>query len=64
MRESENQYDSDGAVMNGFDYGLHVWVVGGVVKNCGHRGDSQGCCNARRYATQAVKFIEGHEVRP
>lgn len=59
----EIQVDADGAVMNGFDYALQVWVIGGVVQNCGHEGFSNDCCNARRYASQCVKYIEGHEVR-
>lgn len=62
MRTSENQYDADGAVLNGFDYRLQVWVVGGIVQNCGHPASSAVCCNARRYATRAVKYIEGREV--
>ena len=63
---NETQYDSDGAVFNGFDYRLQVWVVGGVVKMCGHSdnlefGHGRGC-NGARYATRAVKYIDGHEV--
>jgi len=65
-RLSQNQYDSDGAVLNGFDYQLQVWVQGGMVQTCGHVGGWDKslcrCCNAKRYATLAVKYIEGHQV--
>ena len=47
----ENQVDADGAVFNGFDYSLQVWVVGGVVQMCGHPdAAARGCCNASKYA--------------
>ena len=59
--ETENQYDSDGAVMNGFDYALQVWVVGGIVQSCPNFGECD--CNGDRYATRAVKYLDGHEVR-
>lgn len=57
------QVDADGALLNGFDYSLQVWVIGGVVQNCGHVSGAAPCCNARRYAGQCVKYIDGHEIR-
>jgi len=59
--ETENQYDSDGAVMNGYDSALAVWVVGGIVQSC--LGLNECDCNGDRYATRAVKYLPGHEVR-
>lgn len=56
--------DADGAVMNGFDYALQVWVVGGVVQNCEHPDRaSRTCCNASKYAGQCVKYVPGHQER-
>jgi hypothetical protein len=50
-RESSNEYGPSGALLNGFDYDLQVWVKHGRVLPCGHAA-SMGptCCNGRRYA--------------
>jgi hypothetical protein len=43
---------------NGFDYELQVWVVGGIIQNCGHpammRFQDRPCCNAYRLAGQKI----------
>lgn len=66
MRESNDEI-KDGAVWDGFDYALNVWVKEGVVLRCGHAFDIDSvkgwCCNASRYAGQKIAVIPGHEVR-
>ena len=33
-----------------YDYELQVWVVRGIVQDCGHPAHMLACCNRRRYA--------------
>ena len=52
----------DGAVWNGYDYALQVWVLDGVVQDCGHFTLCPTlCCNARRYEGLNVRDIAGHD---
>jgi hypothetical protein len=53
MRQSTDQTDASGNVLNGFDYGLQVWVTAGVILRCGHPGE-RCSCNARRFAGMTV----------
>jgi hypothetical protein len=53
MRQSTDQFDARGDVLNGFDYGLQVWVTAGVILRCGHPGE-RCSCNARRFAGMTV----------
>jgi len=50
-----------GRVWNGFDYELQVWVVDGIIQNCGHpvvmRHQDRPCCNAYRLAGQKILDI-------
>lgn len=55
MRRSSNE-EIDGRLVNGFDYDLQVWVLGGVVQDCGHpSGGTRGCCNARMYSGRTLE---------
>lgn len=62
MTNEDLQLDAEGCVFNGFDYALQVWVIGGVVQNCGHPRPREGCCNGAKYAGRCVAYIPGHEV--
>ena len=50
-----------GRVWNGFDYKLQVWVVDGIIQNCGHPAtmcfQDRPCCNAYRLAGQKILDI-------
>lgn len=61
MRASVNEIGEHGAIHNGYDYQIQVWVLGGIVQPCGHPAVDCGC-NARRYAGQAIVAIPFHEV--
>jgi len=56
----------DGAIYNGFDYELQVWIVDGIIQDCGHPRTPEkghGCCNARRLHGRKVRDVQGREVR-
>ncbi|MDD5007298.1 MAG: hypothetical protein PHC68_02710 [Syntrophorhabdaceae bacterium] len=36
MRNSNDQYDNQGRLINGFDYKHQAWVLNGVYVRCGH----------------------------
>lgn len=42
MRQSGNEYDRDGRLMNGFDYTRQAWAVAGRWVRCGHP-EAMGC---------------------
>lgn len=43
-RTSGDQYDSEGALKNGFDYGRQCWVLDYLIQDCGHpAGSACGC---------------------
>lgn len=48
-RNSNDELDSTGQVLNGFDYDLQVWVEDGRVMDCGHKVLSRCGCAARKY---------------
>ena len=66
-RVSGDERAADGSVFNGYDYGLQVWVVGGIVKPCPHparmRSERGPCCNAAKYAGHKVNTLAGHDER-
>ena len=42
----------EGAVWNGYDYALQVWVLDGIVQACGHPSEMRRfapCCDQDRY---------------
>lgn len=47
-RTSNDEYDADGYVLNGYDYILQVWVQRGVIQPCSHppHPGRAPCCNA------------------
>ncbi len=65
-RQSGDEYQA-GAVWNGYDYDLQVWVVRGIVRACAHpetmSRPGRPCCNQRRYAGQPVAVIPGHATQ-
>jgi len=55
-----------GVVENGFDYNLQVWVIKGIVQDCGHPESMQSdgpCCNKHLFSGQRIVDIPGHEIR-
>lgn len=63
MKTSDNEFDGVGAVVNGFDYRLQVWVKDGIVQACGHPPEmGASCCNGRRFAGMRVTGIAGHQI--
>ncbi len=62
-RVSSDDY-RNGELMNGFDYDLQVWVVGGIIQDCGHPA-SMGpeCCNARKYRGMVLKVVKASGLR-
>jgi hypothetical protein len=62
MRRTSGDEFRNGTLWNGYDYGLQVWVRGGIVEDCQHpESMGPGCCNGRFYAGQAVANISGHD---
>jgi hypothetical protein len=56
----------DGYVWNGFDYTLQVWVVDGLVRQCGHpaaMSRDTPCCAAFALAGQRIDQIPGAQRR-
>ena len=53
-----------GAVWNGYDYNLQIWVIEGTVQPCSHPASmGSNCCNQRKYAGQSIVDIPGREHR-
>lgn len=54
-----------GRVWNGFDYSLQVWVLDGIIQNCGHPEEmkTQGCCNQHKLAGRKLLDIPEAEAR-
>jgi len=58
VRVSDDEYDPDGYLLNGFDYDLQVWVRNGRILDCGHPAAMRAngpCCNAHRLAGQSIR---------
>ena len=46
-RQSNNDYDENGTLRNGFDYDLQVWVVDYLIPDCKHPREMKvngSCC--------------------
>ena len=57
-RQSNDHYDKDGYLIQGFDYGFQVWVKGYKVQNCGHPDRMRpGCCNGDKLKGQDIRNI-------
>jgi len=57
---------TDGSIRNGYDYSLQVWVIDGIVVECGHpesMRQHRACCNGWKYHGMSVRSIPGHEIR-
>jgi len=52
-----------GRVWNGYNYSLQVWVVDGIIQDCGHPAQmqAQGCCDAHKLARKSVLDVPGAE---
>lgn len=67
-RQSRDELAPDGTILNGYDYNVQVWVLGGVIQPCGHpetmqrKGDGP-CCNGYAYAGYKINQVYKHEVR-
>ena len=58
MRLSSDSFNPAGEVVNGYDYDLQVWVIDGIVQDCGHpaRMRHRGpCCDAHLYAGMDIQ---------
>lgn len=64
MRLSNDEFDANGKLMNGYDYDFQVWVINGIIQNCGHPNNMRpGCCNGDRYRDlplEAVRVESAH----
>lgn len=56
-RKSNNDYDGNGILRNGFDYDLQAWVINYVIQPCGHKPQSRSCCNQGRLAGQDLRSL-------
>lgn len=57
-RHSDNQFGPSGALLNGFDYDVQVWVKDGIVQPCGHPERlGPTCCNGRIYAGKKLADV-------
>jgi len=54
-----------GRVWNGYDYSLQVWVVDGVIQDCGHPEEmkAKGCCNTHKLTGRKILDIAEAEAR-
>jgi hypothetical protein len=52
-------------VWNGYDYSLQVWIVDGVIQDCGHPSEmkARGCCNAYKLAGKKILDVTGAQKR-
>jgi len=56
-KQSKDQYDDKGNLINGYNYELRVWVLNGIIQNCGHPETMRpGCCNADKF--QGKRLVE------
>ena len=51
----------DGAVWNGYDYALQIWVLEGIIQPCGHQDAPECGCRAAIYFGMPVNAISGHD---
>ncbi|MBA7687288.1 hypothetical protein ES703_95749 [subsurface metagenome] len=56
-RTSRDQFDSNGQLVNGFDYDLQCWVRGGRVVDCGHPAGSDCDCTGRRHRGRKIMLV-------
>ena len=60
-RQSTDQYDADGFLVNGFDYVHQAWVRDGKYVRCGHPENMRCNCWGRIYEHQlAVRTKENN----
>lgn len=63
-RTSSDQFDSQGVLVNGFDYGLQVWVKNYIIQDCGHPDEmSPGCCNSDKYCNLDIRIFPKDDIR-
>jgi len=70
MRKSNDQFDDQGRLINGFDYERQAWVLGGKYVRCGHSDRASRLMNCQCYGrlhegeeTEAVDRIKIFPVR-
>ena len=66
-RLSRDELAADGSIRSGYDYSLEVWVVDGLVVECGHpesMREGRACCNGWEYRGMSIRSVPGHEIRP
>lgn len=57
-RTSQDEFDTKGQLLNGFDYENQAWMVDGKYTRCGHPETMKcGCCG-RRFAALTAAEIE------
>ena len=65
MRLSNNDYDEDGILRNGFDYDLQVWVLDYLIPDCKHPGEMKvngSCCSQHTLKGQDTRKLN-HSYR-
>ena len=54
-RESNDQYDTSGRLIQGYDYDNQAWVFEGRYETCGHPQDMMCDCYGRQHAGEKTK---------
>lgn len=57
MRTSTDQFNKHGQLINGYDYKKQMWVIDGVIQNCGHPEDMDCGCYGREHAGELTNLL-------
>lgn len=63
-RQSNNGYNDQGDLVNGYDYSLRCWVKDGIIQDCGHPKDMICGCISRAYAGREWSTMENRDKEP
>lgn len=45
-------------ITDGFDYELQVWIINGVIQDCGHNVMMHKCCNGRKFRGRILERVK------
>lgn len=62
MRTSTNQVNSDGILINGYDYHNQAWVLDGVYQRCGHPEEMDCDCYGRIHAGEHTQLVDPEDL--
>ena len=62
-RQSQDQYDSDGKLVNGYDYQNQCWVMNYIIQDCGHPLNMKCSCFGRKNKGQATDIYSTNEAQ-